>query len=599
MGTAVILNLRQAETFVKQRVAAERVVSFCPSATHFLQKQKFHVIPSATLHGGLSHAKTVVRIDRDLPRIVDAAAAQYALDYPEATGLRVHLYYYLSRVYYLYFSLRSLRHSGGEFFWVEKKTLARGGWNAMFSALGAQPIGYMASYAYTHYSVVHYLLATLYNYIITLCIRRKAHLKVIDFGDELPKRILIAMMENGDHPLVLNTKKLGKNPLLTTRFFLKSLSRLARARPDGKPVIIFRAMPPQHYKATVETFRIPPLANDAVTEVMRRAVENYIPFVRTEAAMGRKIVRSVRPDIAVSDHAQYCYILGGLEELSAYGGKHAMLNHGTHTMQYTPVSKLAVRLWSGQERVINRNTTHSLPKSPLTEMLVRELRPTGGYQTTKLNAYGKITHKPAADGPFVILHAGNYTDAYNHIPWCTETASEYLMAMVELLEEVAKLDNVELIIKLKNRKAGPHKEIVEEHIRRLGVEGKVRVDVAGKFSKLMARSHLVVGNLSGTIEEALANHIPLMIHTYRKNYFHIAEHTANAAAIGNAAPAYLVKERADIGRIITRLDAQRSALSNPALYANVAWQENELTSIHDFAKDLVASARKTRDNHAG
>ncbi len=591
MKTAIILNLRQAEIFARQQMAAGEVVSFCPSATYFLKEKKYNVSSTAASYGALSHGKNVALITRELPRITEAATQQYGLDYPESAGLRVYLYHYLARVYYLYFSLRGLRTRTRDFVWVEEDTLAQGDWETMFLALGNQPIGAMASYAFTSYSSAHYLLTAFYNRIIAACVARSKRLKVIDFGDELPKRIVAAMVKNGDNPLILNTHKVGRNPFLSTRFFLKSLTRLWRARADGLPVMMFRCASPKKYRATFAEFMVPPLAADVVTEVMKRAVTSYIPFARTEVKMGRKIVRALRPHIAVSDHAKYLYILGGLEEVKAQGAQHAMLNHGTHTMQYDRMSHMAAKLWGEQERIINRNTTHSLPKSPLTAMLTREIRPDNDYKICKLNVYGKIENKAARDGKFVILQAGNYTDAYNHIPWCKETADEYLLAIIELLEEVGKLDNVELIIKLKNKKADTHKAIVEGHIARLGIADKARVDTTGKFSELMARAHIVVCNVSGTIEEALANNIPLMIHTYRKSYFHIAEQTAKAAAIGDIAPAYLVKERADIGRIITMLDKHRSELTNPALYKNVAWQENELLPMQGFAKQLVSGVR--------
>jgi hypothetical protein len=192
----------------------------------------------------------------------------------------------------------------------------------------------------------------------------------------------------------------------------------------------------------------------------------------------------------------------------------------------------------------------------------------------------------------VILQAGNYTDPFHHVPWCKETADEYLLAIFELIEEVGKLENVELIIKLKNKKSSTHKTIVENHIRKLGLEDKARVDTTGKFSDMMARAHLVVCNLSGTIEETLANNIPLMIHTYRKNYFHIDKVAVAESTIDGLAPAYLVEKPADIGRIITSLDKRRAELRNPALFAKVAWPQKDLTTLADIAKVLVQSAKE-------
>jgi hypothetical protein len=590
MATAVILNLSQAKIFTKHGVAVEDVVSFCPSATHYLREKHCRVISTSDIYGAISHAKVVVLVSRELEIITMAAEKQYTLNYPEAEGLRVYLYHYLCCIYHLHFCLRYICRTRQQFYWVQGKELKYGDSKSMFEAVAMQPSAAILSYAYADYSIANYLVANVYNRITAFFIAHSKRLKVIDYGDELPKRIIYAMIANGESPLVIHTHNVGKNLYRTTRFFIKSLSRIA-FHSDTKPVYVFRTNRAAQKNECAEAFAIPALYDADVQSVVKMMVEKFIPFLRTEVVMGRWFVEKLKPHIAVSDHAKYAYILSGLEVLKEQGGKHAMLNHGTHTVQYDAISKRAATLWASQQRAINRNTTHSLPKSPLTAQLVEEIRPVGDYELCKINVYGKIENNASHEGKFVVLQAGNYTDAMNHIPWCKETADEYLLAIVELLEEVAKLDNVELIIKLKNKKSDTHKAIVEGHILRLNMAGKACVDTTSKFSDLMARAHIVVCNLSGTIEEALANNIPLMIHTYRKSYFHIAEQSVKASAIGNLAPAYLVKERADIGRIIMMLDKERANLNNPALYKTVAWQADELMSMQGFAEKLVRDAR--------
>lgn len=590
MKRAIILNQSQAQIFADQVTDVDEVISFCPSAAYFLSEKRYKVTSTADIYGAGEHAEVVRLIDAELPRLVSAAARQYDLEYAEAEGLQVYLYHYLCCAYHFYFSLRALNAPGDGFIWVDAKQIRYGDYAMMFESIAAQPTAAILSYAYTGYSTPHYLLAALYNRITAYLIARDSRIRVIDYGDELPRRIVTAMIENGDAPLLVNTHHVSKNAYKTTRFFFKSLSRIL-SKESGKPAFMFRAHWPARYKERAAPFAIPEMHAKEVQGIARQMVERFIPFARAEVEMGKQIVRAVRPQIAVSDHAKYAYILGGLEVLRAQGGRHAMLNHGTHTIQYEGVSKKAALLWAQQERAINRNTTHVLPKSPLTAELVKEIRPTRDYELVKINVYGKIENKASREGKFVILQAGNYTDAFNHIPWCKETGDEYLLAIIELLEEVANLDNVELIIKLKNKKAGTHKKIVEGHIRRLGISEKARVDTTSRFADVMARAHVVVCNLSGTIEEAVANNIPLMIHTWRKSYFHIAPETVKESTIDGLAPAYLVKERADIGRIVKHLDANRARLNDPALYQHVAWQEKEQKSMRDLARMLVEGIR--------
>lgn len=589
MKRAVILHVKQAEILAQAGERVDDVISFCPTASYFLREKKYHVTSTIEAYDVSAHAKVVRLIAAELASLREAAQTQYQLSNVEAEALSVYLYHFLCCAYHLHFCLTSYRHHN-QFIWVDGRKIMRGDYEAMFASLARQPSSAILAYSYTNYSLPHALVAMMYNRITGFFIMRSRRLKVIDYGDELPKRLAAAMIEQGANPVIINTHAVAKNLYKTKRFFLKSLVRLMRAKPDGKPVYLFRVARPSAYRVRVADFVMPATHAKEVGLSVKEMVERFIPFARTEVAMGRELIRLSQPQVAISDHAKYAYILSGLEEMSDYGGQHAMINHGTHTIQYDDVSAQAALLWAKQQRIISQHTTHSLPKSPLTEALARQIRPFADYRSIKLNVYGKINHQPAMDGKFVVLQAGNYTDAMNHIPWCKETADEYLMAIIELIEEVARLENVELIIKLKNKKADTHKKIVEAHIAKIGAGDKVRVDTTSKFSDLMARAHLIVCNLSGTIEEALANNIPMMIHTYRKTYFHIAEETVRQSTTGEVAPAYLVKKREDIAGIITRLSSLRAKLNDPALYRNVAWPEEERVSMQQFAAMLIRDA---------
>lgn len=596
--TAVILNITQARIFAERGQMVEQVVSFCPNVTYFLKERGYNVTSTAEIYKAYSHARVVAVATREMHLITDAAARQYGLDELNAVALRTHLHNCLCCIYHLHFSLRGLQISGKVFYWVAGKRVQHGDYAAMFTTLAKQMSPSILGYARVNYSLPHYLLAALYNAILFLFARKCARLKVMDYGDELPKRITRAMIANGENLLVFQTHTIGKNAYKTTHFFVKSLARFFARKSQGKPLYIFRIAPPYQYRARIAAFNTPKLTSPLVQKLMPELIAQSVPFLRTEVQMGKDIVRKVKPDMAISEHANYAHVLAGLSQLHAQGGKHAMINHGTHTLQHGAMSQAATLSWGAQQHLITPYTTHALPKSPLAAALYPLIRKDSNYKMCRINVYGTVANETKTDGKFILLHAGNYTDPYHHVPWCKETADEYLLAIVEMLEEVAKLDNVELIIKLKNKKSATHKAIVESHIARLGITDKARVDTTGKFSELMARAHLMVCNLSGTIEEALANHIPVMLHTYRKHYFHIDEETVAASTMNGLSPCYLVKQRADIGHIITSLSVRRGELRDAALYTKVAWQQKQLTSINDFAKDLAEDARKTKGIYA-
>src|SRR5687768_8106669 len=106
MQRAVILNLKQAKLFADANQHVDEVISFCPSASHYLAAKNYRVQSTADIYQGLSHARVVGIIAKELPLISEAAAKQYVLDATVKEGLSVFLYHYLCCLYHFHFSLR-------------------------------------------------------------------------------------------------------------------------------------------------------------------------------------------------------------------------------------------------------------------------------------------------------------------------------------------------------------------------------------------------------------------------------------------------------------------------------------------------------------
>ena len=268
---AVILNIAQARLFAASGQGVDDVLSFCPTATYFLKEQGHRVHSTHEIYDAAAHGEVVALVAREQKLLADAAVLQYGLGEAEADGLGVYLYHYLRCVYHLHFCLRGLKNDS--LYWVDAGVVKHGDYAAMFASLATQPSAVIMAYSYTHYSLAHFLLAECYNRIIFLLSACSNRFKVMDYGDELSKRIIHAM----ENPLVFNTHTVGKNAYKTTRFFIKSLARLASG--GTRPVYVFRAARPSKYRAVVASFNVPVLHAPEVQGLLKTMVERFDAYL--------------------------------------------------------------------------------------------------------------------------------------------------------------------------------------------------------------------------------------------------------------------------------------------------------------------------------
>jgi hypothetical protein len=582
----VVLTETQAKIFADMNPAVSKVITFCPAAEHVLKQKNFRTIPASDPYGALSHAKAAVLIERDLKNCLPALIEFYRLSKGEGRNLSVYLYHFLAIAYYVYFVTRAFNSSRYEFIWVRRKYLSRGDYQAMYEAVVAEGDERITGYANIKFSIAHYWLTALANRLIAIALKFGGRSVVMDFGDELPKKITSAMLAESDKITIVASKKVSKNMLRSFRIMIKSMiTALKKPRP-GKPVWVFRTANPGKYRAASTPAPVFKLTYAPVSMAARKAISHYIPFLHTEYEIGQKLVDLYRPLIAVSDFAKYPYVLAAQERMQSYGGIVAMMNHGTHTVQFDPISKIAAHSWAAQDRMITDFVTDHLPKSPLTKMIADEIRP-AGYNSHKVNIYRDIETHPKPEDEFMVLHAGNYTSMFYHIPWVKETSEEYLLGMYEMIDAMKEISGTKLIIKLKAKKSDTHIKLVQDYIDEAGVGEKVVIDTSTPFSELLAKTSLVVSNISGTVEEALINHIPVMVHTYRKQYFHIPAGVLKPTGVN---PAYLATGRRSIKAIFEFVRANRAELFNAPLYEKVAWKKEEVKPLRTFAAQIIARA---------
>jgi len=581
---AIVSNEEHAQVIARSGIALSEILSFCPIAKYTLEKKGYKVRANSDFYGSLSHAKNVVITHQTLDRIVESASG-YDLGEAEKLSLRVYLYYCLSICYLIYFSARSYKNAA-EFVWVEDGKIHRSPhFSALYESLVFQAIAHLKAHANQTLSPAHAFLARLSNRISHYYLSRQKKRRVLCFGNPFPWKIARAVAAQEDS-VIIYPVSIHRQFSKTLGVFFKMLIRFACKKHKGV-VTIYRIAPA--LPDSPQPPLILPIKEALINGTATKIIHAYIPFLRKEYRLGGALVERYTPDLAIGDHGKYPYIVGALEALSNRNITALMINHATYTKQESIISKMAMEEWSRQNRMVTRYNSDFAPKSPLTLELAKSIMPGLHCRIHKINNYGKTkiaAYNPAE--PFLILHAGNYGDLPTTIPHCIETPFEYLYGILELIDEVKTIDNAQLIIKLKAAKSDVHYRIIDDYIKQSGAI-RVTIDTAGKFADLLAKTHLLISNLSGTLEEAAINNMPTLLYTYRKKYFHFpcSFHPAGDALI------YGVKDKKDVVPMIRSIMA-RHALLLTQKNTGIAWQENELTTPAGLATALLAHSPSPR-----
>ncbi len=591
MRLAIVLDNDQAKIFIDKKPVVDKILSFCPSAKYLLEQSGYEVIASSDNYGSLSHAKNAVIINNELDNIADQAQSYYSLNNGQKQALQVYLYHYLANLYYIYFSSRRYKNAE-RFFWVADEKLRSGTkyddvLNDLLSGVGEE----IHSHSNTNYSFLHFMLVKLINKI-HIRYARSQKIKIMNFGNPLPKKIIDEIISQYPDSVSCHSTRMNNKMLRTLSIIPNTVKRFIKGR-NQNVVYIYREINP---------FRYRPLKKDDFNVAIKykflagnisKTIREYIPFLKAEYDGGYKAAARFQPNLAICDHAKYPYIRGGLDHITENNIPLIMMNHGSHTFQEEKLSKIAANLWAKQDRMFLKGTKYYLPKSPLTNKQAREIYPDAQYELYKINHYKTNTHASHKKGDkFRIIQACNHTDAMYQIPWCKETTFEYLLATQELIDEVIKLDNVKLTIKLKASKSEVHDKIINAYISKKNCGDKVVVDTSPNFNQLLSESHLLISNLSAAIEEASVNNIPILIHTYHKGYFHLPA-SFEPASEGNYSLTYGIRKKEDLAPIINSIIENYdkiSALKN----AEIAWQRSEQTGIPSFAARVIREVTTTK-----
>lgn len=181
-------------------------------------------------------------------------------------------------------------------------------------------------------------------------------------------------------------------------------------------------------------------------------------------------------------------------------------------------------------RVYSDHATYFIPRTPSTAQLTEFLADTKLSTLIPISSFTPLP--PNKSGKFTILYAGTFNPTMRHIPWLLETPFEFLDGLKTLAEAVSKLENAELIIRLRERSDNRDELDLEMIKKELSSYPNIKFENEGSFTEALTKSDLLVANLSTTIDEALQHGRPVLLHSGTQRYQHL-EPDANAVYISS------------------------------------------------------------------
>lgn len=267
-------------------------------------------------------------------------------------------------------------------------------------------------------------------------------------------------------------------------------------------------------KQTLESLRrIGPYISDAYVRSAWALYEPYLgdsmPVLLALATEGSAVLEALHARCTISYEANSFLATALLEAAGDIGTRRVVFNHNSQPPSgsaiadsvlgtlfrhrtWNPLVDVAV-LWSPA----SRQWTHG-QASDRTPPVAQPIR----LQYPVLNK-GKRQR-----GPFRILHAGNYQNWADFFPWVAETADEYLSGIEALATVVEKLEDIELIVRVRPKREVDAAAVAAQLDKRRNV---VVCDTSQDFLEQLANSDLLVCHFSTTVEQALQMGKPVLL----------------------------------------------------------------------------------------
>jgi hypothetical protein len=201
-----------------------------------------------------------------------------------------------------------------------------------------------------------------------------------------------------------------------------------------------------------------------------------------------------------------------------------------------------------EERYIGRaqatdTFTHVAAQSPLVTKYLKwagyngSIIETGNLIFARLEKQAK--KEKAFDGKKVIVWAPSMKTRKSRRFYVLESIDELLSAMADVFEIVSRMDDVHLIFRIHPGDAITKKEIYSL----LTVPDNVSVSDSGAFEEVLAVADLLISFSSTAAQEALINHIPILLYDKWRRYNHLDAEEIKDSVPSRAAAVYYIAQK--------------------------------------------------------
>ncbi len=188
----------------------------------------------------------------------------------------------------------------------------------------------------------------------------------------------------------------------------------------------------------------------------------------------------------------------------------------------------------------------------------------------------------------VILHAGTPKGGRSTRFYIYETPNEYVQGIVDLAEAVKALSEVRLIVKFR-----PSKHISIEDLKsQVEFSDRVILSVDEPFLDVLGFSNLMVSFSSTTIEEALANCIPVVFYGGDGRYQHVEAPVYRPGEALPVSPVYAIKDSTHLSAGLENVLALTKELTSEA-FRPFRFSPEQIDPIEDFLGQFLNGETST------
>ena len=268
------------------------------------------------------------------------------------------------------------------------------------------------------------------------------------------------------------------------------------------------------YSIELSNFNIDKKLNDYISNT----ISNIISNSESSVDYLSKTFNFYKPKCVILHHARWdegtnLGLSAKNTNINAY-----LISHGSHTMGDTSTAKYANKVLS-RGMLSSELNTISVIQSPLAMATYNSQNINSKYIISNPIMWGQNNLKAPKilKKTFTILHAGTYKRLGSRL-WIYETASEYLYGIKLLIEAVEKIDNVHLIVRIRDE---PFECDLKAVKKLLPKTNSWKLSTTSSFSDDLRRADMLVSYSSTTIEEALSSMKPVGLLGGTSIYKHI------------------------------------------------------------------------------